>query len=70
MDKKLQRAIDNNHGLYEAIFASHGIRWNKNASSWYCIEKVPPLYSNLVTRSAAWRPVRDPGVHFVAGYAP
>jgi len=56
MDKKLQRAIDNNHGLYEAIFASHGIRWNKNASSWYCIEKVPPLYSNLVTRSAAWRP--------------
>jgi hypothetical protein len=56
VDKKLQRAIDNNHGVYEVVFAGHGIRWNKNPSSWYCLEKVPPLYSNLVTRSAEWRP--------------
>jgi len=56
MKTKLDKAINSNHGIYEAVFDSWGIRWNRNESIWYCTEKVPPLNSNLVTRALDWKP--------------
>ena len=56
MKSKLQKAIDNNHGIYEAVFDSQRIPWTKNDDIWYSISKVPPFNSNLVTRSASWQP--------------
>ena len=56
MENKLQKAISNNKGLYEAIFSNHNIKTDKTDSIWYSLEKVPPLYSNLVTLSKDWKP--------------
>ncbi len=56
MTDKLQKAIYNNNGLYEAIFSNHNIKSNQTASICYSLEKTPPLYSNLVTFSKDWLP--------------
>ena len=56
MKTKRGKAIDNNHGIYEAVFQSWGLGWNKNASIWYSTGKTPPLNSNLVTRTPGWKP--------------
>lgn len=54
--EKIQKAIRNNNGLYEAILGSKNIRSERTDSIWYCLEKTPPLYSNLVTISKEWAP--------------
>ena len=56
MNDKLQTAINNNHGLYQAIFNHHGVHLHIQEDIAYTEKKVPPLYSNLVTRSKGWRP--------------
>lgn len=56
MKAKVEKAILNNNDLYEAIFNPQLIKSNRNNSIWYCLEKTPPLYSNLVTVSENWRP--------------
>ena len=56
MTDKLQKAIFNNNGLYEAIFSNHNLQPIKASSIWYSLEKTPPLYSNLVTFSEDWLP--------------
>ena len=56
MKEKLKKAILNNNDLYEAVFKPQNISFNRNNSIWYCLEKTPPLYSNLVTVSADWKP--------------
>lgn len=56
MKDKLQKAIHNNNGLYEAIFSNHHMKFGKTDSIWYSLENAPPLYSNLVTISKNWRP--------------
>ncbi len=56
MKDKLQKAIRNNNRLYEAIFSSHGIKSHFTDALWYCTAETPPLYSNLVTLSADWKP--------------
>lgn len=56
MKTKLEKAIDNNHGIYEAVFDSLGIAWTKTESIWYCLQETPPLHSNLVTRIASLKP--------------
>lgn len=56
MKEKIQKAIRNNNDLYEAILGSKKIRSERTESIWYCLEKTPPLYSNLVTISKKWIP--------------
>lgn len=56
MKDKLEKAICNNNDLYEAILGSQNIRSHKTNSIWYCLEKTPPFYSNLVTISKEWKP--------------
>ncbi len=56
MKDKLQKAICNNNDLYEAILSSQNIKSHKTNSIWYCLEKTPPFYSNLVTISKEWKP--------------
>jgi hypothetical protein len=53
---KIKQAIHNNNGLYEAIFANHQIKLERSGLICYCLEKTPPLYSNLVTVSVNWKP--------------
>jgi hypothetical protein len=56
MENKLKIAIQNNNDLYEAVFSQWDIPFQSNDEIWYSFEEVPPLYSNLVTRSPEWRP--------------
>ena len=56
MNEKLQKALNNNHGLYQAIFNHYNIHLHIEDSVAYTEKQVPPLYSNLVTRSETWRP--------------
>jgi hypothetical protein len=56
VEERLSRAIRNNNDLYEAVFTARALPFHANDSIWYCTEKTPPLYSNLVTRSAEWTP--------------
>jgi hypothetical protein len=56
MNGKLKECISNNNGLYQAIFSNHNIKFNLQNDIAYTTEKVPPLYSNLVTRSKEWSP--------------
>lgn len=56
MNDKLRKAIQNNNDLYEAIFEPQDFESYRNDSIWYCLEKTPPLYSNLVTISEEWKP--------------
>jgi hypothetical protein len=53
---KIQQAIYNNNGLYEAIFANHQIKFKQTDFIRYSLEQTPPLYSNLVTISKDWKP--------------
>ncbi len=53
---KIQQAIYNNNGLYEAIFANHQIKFKQTDLIRYSLEQTPPLYSNLVTISKDWKP--------------
>jgi hypothetical protein len=53
---KIQQAIYNNNGLYEAIFANYQIEFKQTDFICYSLEKTPPLYSNLVTVSKDWKP--------------
>lgn len=56
MQNQLYAAISNNCGLYEAIFSANNLNYFKSDASWYTLEKVPPLYSNLITLSSEWKP--------------
>ena len=56
MNEKLRKAILNNNDLYEAVFKPHKINFDGNDKIRYSLEKVPPLYSNLVTISQDWKP--------------
>lgn len=56
MKDKIQKAISNNNDLYEEIFSHHQIKFHRARSVCYCLEKTPPLYSNLVTISKDWEP--------------
>ncbi len=56
MKDKIQQAIYNNNGLYEAIFANHQIKFKQTDFIRYSLEQTPPLYSNLVTISKDWKP--------------
>ncbi len=58
MNEKLTKAILNNNDLYRAIFDSRNLTYYRTESIWYCLEKTPPLYSNLVTSSKTWQPDR------------
>jgi hypothetical protein len=58
MTPLLQKCINNNISLYEAVFRPLGIGHIKTGSIWYTLKQTPPLYSNLVTLSAGWRPDR------------
>jgi hypothetical protein len=53
---RCQKAIENNLGLYEAVFAAHGLRWLRSPLAWTSTEKAPTYYSNLVTCSSEWQP--------------
>jgi hypothetical protein len=52
----LEKCINNNHALYQAVFGRLGVSFQRNDSIWYALEQTPPLYSNIVTRSPEWRP--------------
>lgn len=56
MKDKLKKAIRNNNDLYEAVFSPQQLQSNRNDSIWYCFDKTPPLYSNLVTVCEEWKP--------------
>ncbi len=56
MKNKRQKAIGNNNDLYKEVFESRNIESNRTDSIWYCLDKTPPLYSNLVTISEKWKP--------------
>lgn len=56
MKNKRQKAIRNNNDLYKEIFESQNIESSRTDSIWYCLDKTPPLYSNLVTISEEWKP--------------
>lgn len=56
MKNKRQKAIRNNNDLYKEIFESQNIESSLTDSIWYCLDKTPPLYSNLVTISKEWKP--------------
>ena len=56
MDSKLVKAINNNHGLYQAVFKHHSISLQFNNDVAYTTKKAPPYYSNLVTRCKEWQP--------------
>ena len=56
MSNLLQKAIDNNVGLYRTILGHLGIGWRVETDLAYTDEKAPPYYSNAVTRSERWRP--------------
>lgn len=49
-DKKLKLAIDNNIGLYQAVFDGHDVMLLSNLDIAYTLsKKIPPFYSHLVT---------------------
>jgi len=54
----LQKCINNNTSLYEAVFRPLGIGHIKTDSIWYTLQQTPPLHSNLITLSPTWRPDR------------
>src|ERR1700738_1235806 len=56
MNGKLKQCITNNNCLYQAIFSNHNIKFHIQNDIAYTTEKVPPLYSNVVTRSKEWSP--------------
>jgi len=58
MDDTLKRtkAIQNNEALYASVFKAHGIELQKNEHIYFSTQKVPPLNSNICTKSPAWRP--------------
>jgi hypothetical protein len=56
MNHKLEKAINNNHSLYQAIFSHYHIELRIKDNVAYTENQVPPLYSNIVTRSEEWRP--------------
>src|SRR5688500_2285936 len=56
MKNKRQKAIRNNNDLYKEIFENQNIESSLTDSIWYCLDKTPPLYSNLVTISEEWKP--------------
>ncbi len=49
-------AIDNNVGLYRSVLGACGIGWRVEDGAAWTAERVLPYYSNLVSRSPAWRP--------------
>jgi hypothetical protein len=56
MENKRKKAINNNLALYKAVFSSHDKQLQVTEDVYYLEEKTPPLYSNLVTRTASWTP--------------
>lgn len=63
----LQRAIDNNVGVYRAVLGRLGIEMQVRPDIAHTDAKVPAYYSNAVTRSDRWRP--DEGFHRIAAIA-
>jgi len=58
MTSPLEKCINNNTSLYEAVFRPLGIGHIKTDSIWYTLKQTPPLHSNLITLSPGWRPDR------------
>jgi hypothetical protein len=58
MTPLLQKCINNNTSLYEAVFRPLGIGHIQTDSIWYTLKQTPPLHSNLITLSPMWRPDR------------
>jgi hypothetical protein len=56
MSEKLQKAIRNNIGLYEAVLRARSNDWSANETCAYTLSKAPPFYSNIVSHSADWKP--------------
>ena len=56
MADPLHQAIDNNVGLYRAIFGGLGIGLDVAPEIAWTAERAPPFYSNAVTRLRRWRP--------------
>jgi hypothetical protein len=56
MNDKLAKCIKNNNDLYQAIFESDHIKFHIKDDIAYTEKQIPPLYSNLVTRSKGWAP--------------
>ena len=46
----LNWAVENNIALYESVLGAHGIHGRRTAGWWSTLDRVPPYYSNLVTR--------------------
>ncbi|MDD9943389.1 MAG: hypothetical protein OXU20_20280 [Myxococcales bacterium] len=49
-DTLLEDAITNNVALCEAVLAAHGVRGATTGGWWCAQQRVPPYYSNLITR--------------------
>ena len=47
----VERALANSLAWYHAMMDAHGIPHETDANMWICRERVPPYYSNLVTRT-------------------
>jgi hypothetical protein len=45
----LDKAVVNNADWCECVARSHGIKCARDAGTWMCSQKMPPLYPNLVT---------------------
>ncbi len=56
MDSRLHKAIQNDIGLYQAIFRSHHLEFTQTEDIGYCLGKSPPQYSNIVTCDQNWKP--------------
>jgi hypothetical protein len=53
---KRNKCIRNSEGLYASVFKAHGIDLKRNEELYYSTEKVPPLNSNVCTKSPLWHP--------------
>ena len=56
MDERLRKTIRNNNDLYGAVFSNLHVSFQETEEIWYSLEKAPPYYSNVVTRSRTWKP--------------
>jgi hypothetical protein len=54
--EKRGKAIQNNLDLYKIILGSHQVESFETDDLWYCLERTPPLYSNLITKEKTWAP--------------
>ena len=51
IDKRAVIAADNNADLYEAVFSSHGLRYERLPFGFVARDQPPPYYAHLTTLS-------------------